>query len=57
MSAYGISEATRRRFLAFQSFAAENYSRSDLAALMRRNYGGSYMYYYMFAGEEPPPKR
>ena len=57
MSAYGISEATRRRFLAFQSFAAENYSRSDLAALMRRNYGGSYMYYYMFAGEEPASKR
>lgn len=56
-SAYGISDATRRRFLAFQSFAAENYSRSDLAALMRRNYGGSYMYYYMFAGEEPAARR
>lgn len=54
---YDIPEATRRRFLAFQSFAAENYSRSDLAAIMRRTYGGTYMYYYMFAGEEPAGKR
>lgn len=57
MSGYDISEQTRRRFLAFQSFAAENYARSDLAALMRRNYGGTYMYYFMFAGEEPAAKR
>lgn len=57
MAGYGISEETRRRFLAFQSFAAENYSRNDLAAIMRRTYGGTYMYYYMFAGEEPAGKR
>lgn len=57
MGGYGISEETRRRFLAFQSFAAENYSRNDLAAIMRRTYGGTYMYYYMFAGEEPAGKR
>lgn len=57
MGGYGISEETRRRFLAFQSFAAENYSRSDLAAIMRRTYGGTYMYYYMFAGGGPAGKR
>lgn len=43
-----ISESVRKRFLDFQNFAARNYERRDLAAVMRRGYGHTYLYYYMF---------
>ena len=45
---YTIDETTQKRFLEFQNFAAQNYNNKNLAAIMRKSYGETYWYYYMF---------
>lgn len=45
---YGIPQERVKKFLDFQNFVARNYNRNDLAAIMRRSYGDTYWYYYMF---------
>lgn len=47
-----VSDAVRKRFLDFQNFAARNYGRSDLASVMRKSYGNTYLYYYMFVSQQ-----
>ncbi len=47
-----VSDAVRKRFLDFQNFAARNYRRSDLASVMRKSYGDTYLYYYMFVSQQ-----
>ncbi|MDO5570572.1 MAG: DUF6057 family protein [Bacteroidales bacterium] len=48
LSRYNISEQTRKRFLMFQDFAAKNFNRKDLAAIMKKSYNNTYWYYFMF---------
>lgn len=45
---YSIDETTHKRFLEFQNFAAKNYNNRNLASIMRKSYGETYWYYYMF---------
>ena len=45
---YPIDETTQRRFLEFQNFVAQNYNNKSLASIMRKSYGETYWYYYLF---------
>lgn len=45
---YPIDETTQKRFLEFQNFVAKNYNNKNLASIMRKTYGETYWYYYMF---------
>ena len=46
---YHIDETTQRRFLEFQNFVAQNYNNKSLASIMRKSYGETYWYYYLFS--------
>lgn len=45
---YSIDPTTYKRFLDFQNFVAKNYNNKNLASIMRKTYGETYWYYYMF---------